>query len=313
MWAWMWAIGDSSVTGWEWLPLGVGMHPRPVVPRRLRALGALDRPAAPRRLLGVLSPRVRRARGGDRVPRPVLAGAVIALLAAVLDAVLPDTARVDVRRVAARRVPGRHGREQRRAGARRTPAAALTGRAGGVRGAAWTASGMTRSLRVALGVVWETGRRPAFVRAKLRDLAVLGVLAALDPGGLPALAGGPDRRPGRRRPQCRAGARRGGDVIARVAELIVIGAATFVAWCSSTGWARPSRLAVHGRLARGAGRSPIAIDVGLAGYAFYLVNIAGLELDLRAARGDARAPGAALHRRGDGALRRRVAGLTRSG
>ena len=25
MWAWMWAIGDSSVSGWEWLPLGVGI------------------------------------------------------------------------------------------------------------------------------------------------------------------------------------------------------------------------------------------------------------------------------------------------
>ena len=25
MYAWMWAIGSSSITGWEWLPLGVGV------------------------------------------------------------------------------------------------------------------------------------------------------------------------------------------------------------------------------------------------------------------------------------------------
>jgi hypothetical protein len=25
MYAWMWAIGSSSITGWEWLPLGVGI------------------------------------------------------------------------------------------------------------------------------------------------------------------------------------------------------------------------------------------------------------------------------------------------
>ena len=25
LYAWMWAIGSSSITGWEWLPLGVGV------------------------------------------------------------------------------------------------------------------------------------------------------------------------------------------------------------------------------------------------------------------------------------------------
>ena len=38
---------------------------------------------------------------------------------------------------------------------------------------------MTRSLRVALATIWEAEARPDFVRAKLRDFAALGVLAAL--------------------------------------------------------------------------------------------------------------------------------------
>ena len=25
MYAWMWAIGESSITGWEWLPIAVGV------------------------------------------------------------------------------------------------------------------------------------------------------------------------------------------------------------------------------------------------------------------------------------------------
>jgi uncharacterized BrkB/YihY/UPF0761 family membrane protein len=99
----------------------------------------------------------------------------IALLAAVLDAVLPAGAREDVVAWLLGSLPGTDleasvDRELASSGT-------LTSLAGIIAFGVliWSASGMTGSLRVALAVVWERGAKTAFPRAKLRDVVALGV------------------------------------------------------------------------------------------------------------------------------------------
>ena len=201
----------------------------------------------------------------------------IALLAAVLDAVLPRTARVAFVEWLLGAFPGttvESSVEQELANA-----GALTSLTGLVAFVTllWTASGMTRSLRVALGVVWDTDRRPAFVRAKLRDVTVLGALAALvlavfllSLAAQIAVQAGVDL-------SAALGLGDAADAIARAADLTVIGA-RHVRRAGARLPARRARDArVHGRLARGAGRRRRDRCLGLAGYAFYLVNVAGLD------------------------------------
>ena len=101
----------------------------------------------------------------------------IALLAAILDAILPSDTRADVVGWLLGALPGttvQTGVQQELA-----KAGAITSLAGMIAFGAlmWTASGMTRSLRIALAVIWDAEPQLAFVRAKLRDIAALGVLA----------------------------------------------------------------------------------------------------------------------------------------
>jgi membrane protein len=200
----------------------------------------------------------------------------IALLAAVLDAVMPDTARADAVTWLLDSFPGatvEQGVEQQLANS-----GALTSVAGLVAFGTliWTASGMTRSLRVALAVVWEAERRPDFVRGKLRDLAGLGVLAALvlfvfglslvtqvalqagtsvtDALGLGAAAG----------------------VLTRVVELVVTGAATFAALLVVYRLGAPVPVSLAS-IWPSALVTALAIDVGVAAYAFYLVRVASFD------------------------------------
>ena len=236
----------------------------------------------------------------------------IALLAAVLDAVLPRTARVAFVEWLLGAFPGttvESSVEQELANA-----GALTSLTGLVAFVTllWTASGMTRSLRVALGR--RVGHRPASgVRAReaARCRGARRPRRAR-PGGLPALAGGPDRRPGRGRSQRRAGARRrgrcdrpcGGPDRHRRRHVRRAGARLPAG--------RPRGARVHGRLARGAGRR--RRDRRRAGRLRVLPRQRRRPgHHLRAAGCAARAVGPAVHGGGDRALRRRAAGLTRSG
>jgi len=140
---------------------------------------------------------------------------------------------------------------------------------------AWTASGMTRSLRVALAVVWDTHAPPTFVRAKLRDLAAVGVLAALllTVFGLSlaaqiAVQAGAD--------MAAAIGLGGADVLARVVELTLTVTATFAALVLIYRLAAP----VHPPFSsvwRGTLVTAVAIDLGLAVYAFYLVRLASFD------------------------------------
>jgi membrane protein len=200
----------------------------------------------------------------------------VALMVAVLEAVLGDQARADITEWLLSPFPGttiQEGVEQElaRSGSQLSLAGVIA-----LGTLIWTASGMTRSLRVALTVVWEAESRPDFVHAKLRDIAALGVLAAIvlcvfvaslvaqiavqagvaatDALGL-------------------AGAEQ---VIARGAELAVTGAATFGALLIAYRLAAPEHVplaaAWQSTLA-----AAVAIDVVLAGYAFYLVHIASFD------------------------------------
>ena len=195
---------------------------------------------------------------------------------ALLAALLPENARVDVVAWLLDAFPGatvEQGVQQQLASAG-TPTS-LTGLvAFGT--LIWTASGMTRSLRVALAVVWEVDARPAFVRGKLHDIAALGVLAALvlgvfalslatqiavqagvsitDALGLGGAAG----------------------VLTRVTELVVTAGATFAALMIVYRLAAPIATPLS-RVWLSALVTAVAIDVGVAGYAFYLVRIASFD------------------------------------
>jgi membrane protein len=197
----------------------------------------------------------------------------VALLAAVLDAVLPTGAREDVVDWLLGALPGTEvqasvEREVARSGA-------LTSVAGLVALGAliWSASGMTSSLRVSLGVIWESERRPDFVRAKLRDFLAVGVLATLVLTGFGlslltqiAIQAGISATDA-------IGLTEAGGIVSVGFELLVSGAATFAALLIVYGLAAPERLPFSA-LWPSALAAAVIIDAGVAGYAFYLVRIA---------------------------------------
>jgi membrane protein len=199
----------------------------------------------------------------------------IALLAALVEPLLSSQARADLVDWMLGAFPGatvQAGVEQELAST-----GAITSVAGIVAFGtlAWTASGMTRSLRVALAVVWETHEPPTFVRAKLRDLAALGVLAALllavfglSLAAQIALQAGADT--------AEAIGFTGAGVLARVVELTLTLGATFAALVLVYRLAAPVRPAMRD-VWRGALATAVAIDVGLAAYAFYLVQLASFD------------------------------------
>lgn len=200
----------------------------------------------------------------------------IALLAAVIDAVMPDTARQDVVDWIVGAFPGATVEE----GVQRQlqSSGALTSLAGVVAFGAliWTASGMTRSLRVAFGVVWEIEMRPEFLQAKLRDIAALGVLAALVVGsfGLSLAT----------QIAVQAGVSVAGAVglgsaasaLTGTVELAVTGAGTFAALLVVYRLGAPVRLSLAA-VWPSALVTALAIDLGVAGYAFYLVRVASFD------------------------------------
>ena len=140
----------------------------------------------------------------------------------------------------------------------------------------WTASGMTRSLRVALAVVWESETRPDYVRAKLRDIAALGVLAALVLSvfivslitqiAVQAGVAATDA----------LGLTHAATVIVRGAELAFTSAATFAALLIVYRLGAPASLPLAATW-RSALAIAVAVDVALAGYAFYLVRLASFD------------------------------------
>ena len=197
----------------------------------------------------------------------------IALLAAVLDAVLPTGAREDVVEWLLGALPG----DELQASVDREleTSGTLTSVAGIVAFGTliWSATGMTGSLRTAFWVIWESGPRPAFVRAKLRDVLALGVLATLVLAsfGLSLLT----------QVAIQAGVhltdwlglQHAGGAVRVAAELLASGAATFAALLVIYGLAAPARPALKA-LWPGALAAAIAIDLGVAAYAFYLVHLA---------------------------------------
>jgi membrane protein len=200
----------------------------------------------------------------------------IALLAAIVDAVMPDTARQDV----VDWIVGAFSGATIEQGVERQlqSSGGLTSLAGVVAFGTliWTASGMTRSLRVALGVIWETEVRPEFVRAKLRDVAALGVLAALVIASFVlSLATQIAVQAG----VSVAGALGLGfaaSALTLAAELVVTGAGTFAALLVVYRLGAPLRLSLAA-VWRSALVTALAIDVGVAVYAFYLVRIASFD------------------------------------
>jgi membrane protein len=197
----------------------------------------------------------------------------VALLAAVLDAVLPAGAREDVVAWLLGALPGTE--VQASVDREVASSGALTSLAGiialGI--LMWSASGMTGSLRVALLVVWESGTRPAFVRAKLRDIVALGVLATLVLAGFGlslltqiAIQAGVHATDA-------LGLAGAGKAVSVAVELAASGVVTFAALLVVYGLAAPMRLP-FAALWPSALVTTLAIDVGVAGYAFYLVRLA---------------------------------------
>jgi membrane protein len=200
----------------------------------------------------------------------------IALLAAVIDAVMPDTARQDVVDWIVGAFPG--GTVQEGVQHQLDSSIALTSLAGLVAFGAliWTASGMTRSLRIALGVVWETEVRPEFVQAKLRDIAALGVLAALVVASFClSLASQIAIQAGVSVVDA-LGLGFAATTLTRALELLVTGTATFAALLVVYRLGAPVRIPLAA-IWPGALVTALAIDVGVAGYAFYLVRIASFD------------------------------------
>ena len=200
----------------------------------------------------------------------------IALLAALLDAILPPDTRADVVGWLLGALPGttvQTGVEQELA-----KTGAITSLAGMIAFGAlmWTASGMTRSLRIALAVIWEAEPQLAFVRAKLRDIAALGVLAALLVAVFAlsvitqvAVQAGADL-------STALGFDGAAAIGARVAEIAVTATATFAALLLLYRMAAPVEVPLR-VVWPGALATALAIDAGVAGYAFYLVQIAGFD------------------------------------
>jgi membrane protein len=194
----------------------------------------------------------------------------IALLAAVLDAVLPAGAREDVVGWLLGALPGTE--VQASVDRELASSGALTSLAGIVALATliWSASGMTGSLRTALAVVWEAAARPAFVRAKLRDVLAVGVLATLVLAsfGLSLLTQVAIQA-GVHATDALGLAEAGGAF--GVAEELA--ASAFAALLIVYGLAAPVRLP-FAALWPSALVTALAIDAGVAGYAFYLVRLA---------------------------------------
>ena len=135
---------------------------------------------------------------------------------------------------------------------------------------------MTRSLRVALAVVWEVEARPDFVRAKLRDIAALGVLAALVLGVFALSLGTQIAVQAGVSVTDALGLGGVAGVLTRVAELAVTAAATFAALVIVYRLGAPVATPLAG-VWLSALVTAVAIDVGVAGYAFYLVQIASFD------------------------------------
>jgi membrane protein len=197
----------------------------------------------------------------------------VALLAAVLDFILPAAAREDVVQWLLGALPG----EELQASVDRELASsgAITSVAGIIAFATllWSATGMTGSLRTAFWVIWEAGPRTAFVRAKLRDVVAIGVLAALVLASFAlslltqvAIQAGVHATDA-------LGLSNAGDIIRVSVELLTSGATTFAALLVVYGLASPRRPPLKA-LWPGALVTAVAIDIGVAAYAFYLVHVA---------------------------------------
>jgi membrane protein len=197
----------------------------------------------------------------------------VALLAAVLDLVLSASAREDVVDWLLGALPG----VELQASVDRELAAsgALTSVAGLVSFGLlmWSASGMTGALRVALATIWEGDSQPKFVRAKLRDIVALGVLATLVIAGFAlslltqvAIQAGVHATDA-------VGLEGAGKVVSVGVEVAATGVVTFGALLAVYGLAAPVRLPFT-EVWPSTLVTTLAIDIGVAGYAFYLVRIA---------------------------------------
>jgi membrane protein len=197
----------------------------------------------------------------------------IALLAAVLDMVLSASAREDVVEWLLGALPG----VELQASVDRELAAsgALTSVAGIISFGLlmWSASGMTGSLRIALAIIWEGDSKAAFVRAKLRDMLALGVLATLVIAGFAlslftqvAIQAGVHATDA-------LGLEGAGAVVSIGVELLGSGVVTFAALLVVYGLGPPVRLP-FAVLWPSALVTTVAIDFGVAAYAFYLVQLA---------------------------------------
>jgi membrane protein len=197
----------------------------------------------------------------------------VALLASVLDMVLSSGAREDVVDWLLGALPGVELQES--VDRELASSGALTSVAGLVSFGLlmWAASGMTGALRVALSIVWEGEARPKFVRAKLRDIVALGVLATLVIAGFAlslltqvAIQAGVHATDA-------VGLDAAGKAVSVGVELAASGVVTFCALLLVYGLAAPVRLPFTA-LWPSALATTLAIDLGVAGYAFYLVRIA---------------------------------------
>jgi membrane protein len=197
----------------------------------------------------------------------------VALLASVLGTVLPASAREDIVDWLLGALPG----VELQASVNRELATSST--RSSVAGIVsfgllmWSASGMTGSLRIALAMIWEGGSRTPFVRAKLRDVVALGVLATLVIAGFVlsllthvAIQAGVHATDG-------LGLHRAGALVSVVIELLGSGVVTFSALLVVYGLGPPVRLP-FAVLWPSALVMTVAIDIGVAAYAFYLVRIA---------------------------------------
>ncbi len=197
----------------------------------------------------------------------------VALLAALLDIFLPTGVREEVVEWLLGALPGTEleasvDRELASSGALTTLAGLI---AFGT--LIWSATGVTGSLRTAFSVIWEAGPRAAFVRGKLRDIVALGVLVTLVLAcfGLSLLT----------QVTIQAGVHAtdalgladAGGAVRVIVELLASGVTTFAALLVVYGLAAPVRPSVAA-LWPSALATGLAIDAGVALYAFYLVHLA---------------------------------------
>jgi membrane protein len=197
----------------------------------------------------------------------------VALLAAVLDLVLPARAREEVVEWLLGALPG--GELQASVDRELATSGAVTSLAGIVSFGLlmWSATALTGSVRVALATIWEGDSTPAFVRAKLRDIVALGLLATLVIAGFAlSLLTHVAIQAGVRATDA-VGLEWAGKALSVGVELAASGALTFAALLVVYGLAAPVRLPFR-ELWPSALVTALAIDLGVAGYAFYLVQLA---------------------------------------